>query len=95
MQKVEPGQIPLVMQQLLGKYFTVTLELNEDNVKFGSNVYEACDLALGFFNIDPNTTASQSNDTSATQSFDTSSKSLKIESEDNIKKIVSFSPCFL
>lgn len=88
MQQVKVGEIPPVMKDLLGKDFTVTLELNEDNVKFGSNVYEACDLALGFLNIAANKPTSESTGESSEESSDASSTRLETESEENMKENV-------
>lgn len=75
------------MQQLLGKDFTVTLELNEDNVKFGSGVFEACDLAIGFPNHQSIKNGCKSIDVSSEDSMTKLSTSL--ESEENVNECVS------
>lgn len=82
------------MQQLLGKNLTVTLQLNENNVNFGSTVFEASDLALGFVNLATDKSQSEETDTSSTESLDTCSTSFETESEENIKETVSFNPLF-
>lgn len=86
---MKPGEIPPVMQQLLGKDFTVTIELNEDNVKFGSCVFEACDLAIGFQNGENNKHSSESSDKSSENPLNHSSTILESESEENVKECVS------
>ncbi|KAK1357305.1 hypothetical protein POM88_050561 [Heracleum sosnowskyi] len=85
-QKVEIGDMPPVIQALLGKEFTVTLKLNEDNVNSGSNVFEACDITLGFVNLASNEVHYNSNTTSSSESTKTSSASFETESEENFSE---------
>lgn len=77
------------MKQLLGKSFTVTIELTENNVKFGSGVFESCDLSVGFDNVATNPTSCESTDVSSEDSMAKSSETIQSGSEENVKEFVS------
>lgn len=88
-QITEPGDIPPVMKNLLGKNYTVTLHIQEDNVKLGSSVFQAYDISEGFTKTALNNATSQTNNMSPNESTHKSSNSIESESEENVNEIVS------